>query len=208
MIYLAMAAGAILLVKKTYDFVEINRRDPGGANRIRAKAMDDLRTARLNEEAKIALRQQEKDRAEWRDSDRQDKPYPYRIGKHANEALAIRYGIANQIRKIKEYTYHAKGGELKRNPARDTTYFEPSSVIRLKKRERLRESVYAVELTDFRDRAAVAVIETGAEYVKTFLPLDEERWFKEQAGLEIVLKGNGTFSLKELARFHIEKAIK
>jgi hypothetical protein len=63
-----------------------------------------------------------------------------------------------------------------------------------------------VVLTDFRDRKAKAVIETGTEYVKTFYPL-EDIWFEKHADLENTLKGNGSFTLKELATFHVNKTV-
>ncbi len=141
-----------------------------------------------------------------RDSDQQDAPYTYQIGRHANEALAIRYGIANQEKKTEPYLYHKKGGVLARNPSRDKVYYAPASTIRLQKTKKIRDSHYEVLLKDFRDRKAIAVIEVGAEYVRTFYPLQED-WFKKHADLERTLKGNGSFSLKELANFHVLKTI-
>jgi hypothetical protein len=63
-----------------------------------------------------------------------------------------------------------------------------------------------VLLSDFRDRKARAIIEAGTEYVKTFYPLDDE-WFKKYADLEETLKGNNSFTLKELAIFHVQKTV-
>ena len=141
-----------------------------------------------------------------RDGDCQASPYTYQIGKHGNESLAIRYGIANQERKVKEFWYYAKGGERKRNPDRDSVYYEPATMIRLQKTQKLGTDLYEVLLTDYRNRKAKAVIEVGTEYVKTFYP-SEESWFKKFADLEETLKGNGTFSLKELATFHVQKTV-
>lgn len=146
------------------------------------------------------------ERQSRRDSDQQAEPYKYQIGQHGNESLAIRYGIANQERKVKEYWHFAKGGEKKRNPDRDEVYYKPASTIRLQKTERVGNDLYKVMLTDYRDREAIAVIEAGAEYVKTFYPL-EESWFKKYEDLETTLKGNGSFTLKELATFHVQKTV-
>lgn len=46
----------------------------------------------------------------------------------------------------------------------------------------------------------------GTEYVKTFYPMPEE-WFQKHADLETILKDNPTFSLKELANFHVQAVI-
>ena len=148
----------------------------------------------------------EQERQQHRDGDRQATPYTYKIGKHGNESLAIRYGIANQEQKIKEYWYYAEGGEQKRNPERDKIYYEPSSVIRVQKTRKVSKDLYEVLLTDFRDRKAKAVIEPGTEYVKTFYPLDDG-WFEKFADLEETLKGNNSFTLKELATFHVQKVV-
>lgn len=141
-----------------------------------------------------------------RDANTQDQPYVYTVGRHANEALAIRYGIANQVRVTKEYWYYARGGRRTRNPEKDSFNFSPASEIRLRKVRLVDHNIYDVVLTDFRDRPARAVIEIGTEYVKTFLPLDDS-WFERYADLELTLKGNGSFSLKELATFHVQKVV-
>ena len=151
-------------------------------------------------------RQKEAARKQRRDADKQQSPYMYKIGKHGNESLAIRYGIANQERKVKKYWYYAKGGERKRNPERDKVYYEPAKTIHIQKTQKLGKDLYEVLLTDYRDRKARAVIEVGTEYVKTFYPL-EDSWFRKHADLETALKGSGTFSLKELATFHVQKTI-
>lgn len=167
-----------------------------------ARRRDEL--FRKSREAKLKA---EQERQAHRDADAQSKPYTYEIGRHANEALAIRYGIANQEKRVKEYYYFAKGGVKTRNPERDKHFYVPASTITLQKRKRIKKDTYEVLLTNHRDRPAIAIIEKGKEYVKTFYPLSEE-WFTEHKDLEDVLKGNGTFSLKELARIHVEKAVK
>ena len=120
-----------------------------------------------------------------RDSDKQESPYTYKIGKHGNESLAIRYGIANM----------------------DKSYpRQPAEYIRLQKIEKISKDLYYVILVDFGNRKAKSIIELGTEYVKTFYPL-EDGWFKKHADLELTLKGNGSFTLKELAKFHVQKAV-
>ncbi|MGD7037216.1 cell envelope integrity protein TolA [Methylotuvimicrobium buryatense] len=172
------------------------------AKRERAKAEN---RAWMEREAK-KKRKIEVERQQHRDGDQQTTPYTYQIGKHGNESLAIRYGIANQERKVKEYWYYAKGGEQKRNPDRDQVYYEPASTIRLRKTRKVSKDLYEVLLTDFRERKARAIIETGTEYVKTFYPLDDS-WFEKHADLEETLNGNNSFTLKELATFHVQKAV-
>jgi len=144
--------------------------------------------------------------SQHRDGEKQSRPYKYKIGNHGNESLAIRYGIANQERKTKEYWYHAKGGVKKRNPERDKVYYESATSIQVQKTRKISADLYEVLLTDYRNRKARAVIEVGTEYVKTFYPLDDV-WFKKHADLEQTLKGNGTFTLKELATFHVQKTV-
>lgn len=129
----------------------------------------------------------EKRRTEFRDASYQMKPYTYQIGRHANETLALRYGIANLER---------KGSKI----------FDAKK-INLQKTKKVRENVYLVQISDFRNRKAIAVIEPGTEYVKTFLPLSDD-WFEEYEELELVLKGNKTMLLSEIAKFHIEKTVK
>ena len=181
----------------------------------KAKEAEENRKRKEQEEAEAKAKQEreeaekrrkEYERQQHRDGDQQTSPYTYQIGKHGNESLAIRYGIANQERKVKEYWYYAKGGEQKRNSDRDKVYYEPASTIRLQKTRKVSKDLYEVLLTDFRDRKARAIIETGTEYVQTFYPLDDG-WFQKYAALEETLKGNNSFTLKELATFHVQKAV-
>ena len=169
-----------------------------------AKEAEDQRKRKEQEEAK--KRQKELARQQHRDADQQVYPYTYEIGKHGNESLAIRYGIANQERIVKEYWYYAPGGERKRNPDRDKIHYEPASTIQLQKTKKVGKDLYEVLLTDFRNRKAKAIIEAGTEYVKTFYPL-EDSWFEKHADLELTLKGNNSFTLKELATFHVQKTV-
>lgn len=157
---------------------------------------------RLEEER----RKEKAQRQQEMDEDVHLRPYTYKVGRHAIESLAIRYGIANQVKRTKEYWYYAPGGDRKRNPERDRFYYEPAETIKLQKTRRIKEDLYEVRLTDFRDRKARAIIEPGTDYVKTFYPLADD-WFVRHADLEETLKGNGSFSLKELATFHVQKAV-
>ncbi len=127
----------------------------------KAKEAEENRKRKEQEEAEAKAKQEreeaekrrkEYERQQHRDGDQQTTPYTYQIGKHGNESLAIRYGIANQERKVKEYWYYAKGGEQKRNPDRDKVYYEPASKIRLQKTRKVSKDLYEVLLTDFRDR--------------------------------------------------------
>lgn len=173
----------------------------------RRKRSEERDRAREEEERRLAAEDEARQRLRrLRDADTQDEPYTYQVGEHANSALAIRYGIANQERLIKEYWYHAKGGELTRNPSRDRFYFAPSRTIRVQKVRKLKSDMYLVKLCDYRNREARAVIERGQDYIKTFYPLDDE-WFEKHSDLELVLKGNPTFNLKELAAIHVQKAV-
>jgi len=130
----------------------------------------------------------ENERIEHRDSDSQDKPYLYECKGHPNVTLAIRHGIAN-LSNIKNV---------------------PADTIKLQKVKKIKDdpegSHYLAKLIDFGNRKVIVVIEPGTEYVKTFYPMSED-WFNKYADLELVLKDNSTFSLKELANFHVQKVV-
>lgn len=176
---------------------------------VEAKAKKELKEKKIQAERKkreaerksqaAEKRRKEFDRQQLRDGDRQATPYKYKIGRHGNESLAIRYGIANQERKVKEYWYYAKSGERSRNPDRDEIYYGPAETIRLQKVRKLSKDTYEVLLADYRNRKGKAIIEVGTEYVKTFYPVDDI-WFEKHADLERTLKGNNSFTLKELGR--------
>lgn len=178
------------------------KRKREGAQEKRERAEARAMRVRIVEENK----RKEFEHQQHRDGEQQTEPYTYQIEKHGNESLAIRYGIANQERKVKEYWYHAKGGEKKRNPERDEVFYEETKHIRLQKIKKLGKDKYEVLLTDYRNRKAIAIIEVGTEYVKTFYPI-KESWFEKYADLETTLKGNGSFTLKELATFHVQKTV-
>jgi len=146
---------------------------------------------------------EEKKYKRQRDKDVHLTPFLYQVGQHANEALAIRYGIANNTINDDE---KSKTGDRKgamRDAGRGTPSVVPSKTILLKKIKCEGNNRYIVELSEHGDRKAKAVIEKGQEYVKTFLPLDDQ-WFEEYEKLEECLKHNKSFSLKELATFHIQ----
>jgi len=171
--------------------------------RLKIQAFEKERAAQsIREEAES----KERARKEHRDADAQITPYVYQTGKHANEALAIRYGIANQESRVKEFTYFAKGGVKTRNPDRDTSILVPSEKIAIRKTKYLGNDQYLAVLSDHGDREVRVVIEKGTEYVKTFLPL-KDAWFEKHAELETALKHNSSFTLKELASFHVQKAV-
>ena len=172
------------LERRAKEAEENRKRKEQDEAEAKAKQEREKAEAKAKQEREEAeKRRKEYERQQHRDGDQQNAPYTYQIGKHGNESLAIRYGIANQERKVKEYWYYAKGGEQKRNPDREKIYYEPANTIRLQKTRKVSKDLYEVLLTDFRDRKARAVIETGTEYVKTFYPLDDS-WFEKYADLE------------------------
>lgn len=160
-----------------------------------AKTKYELTHLPVQDEEKI-LRQREIDeinRPIDRDADTQEEPYEYQIGQHANETLAIRYGIANYVNRKAAYE------NIDDNV--------PSSSIRLRKLGKdpdpKNTHLYIVELTDFRGKKARAWIEPGNEYVHTFYPANDS-WFQRHGDLDETLKVGNTFTLKELAALHIE----
>jgi hypothetical protein len=190
------AAKEKYLAKKSAEETRLQSEKAEEQAKVRAAEFDEFKRETVRRELNMA----------HRDSDRQDSPYTYEIGKHANEALAIRYGIANEEKTTKEYWYSAPGGVKTRNAERDTFYYEPRKTIRVQKISKLSSDIYEVMLSDFRNRRAKVVIEAGTDYIKTFYPLGDS-WFDKNSHLETTLKGNGSFTLKELAEFHVLKAI-
>jgi hypothetical protein len=168
------------------------------------KEEDRLRTEEVARAAATAER--ERHRVGCRDADAQDDPYEYRCAGHPNRTLALRYGIANVGSEVREYVYYGRGGEPIRNPSRDRTVPVENRTIRIRKLQALGNSQFIAELPDFGTIRVRVVIERGTEYVSTFLPRNDA-WFTDHAALEDVLKGNPTFSLKEVAKMHVDKAI-
>jgi len=127
---------------------------------------------------KDKVKKEEETRAR-RDADVQTTPYRYIIGRHAHETLALRYGLANS---------HGD---------------KENKSINLRKRKSIKKDFYEGELTDFGHRKAVAFIEKGTDYVKTFYPLSE-RWFVQHRTLEELLKNNRGIKLSDIAKYHID----
>lgn len=174
----------LILVALFYKYTATGRSILKKQEEQRLAKEQDAQRKKENEER--LAQQAEDERRSFRDADQQDKPYRYEIGRHANETLALRYGIAN-----------LNGIDGRGQPAKS---------IALRKLEKIDKNVYLVEISDFRKRKAKAVIEVGTEYVKTFLPMSED-WFSKYANLEETLKGNKTMSLRDIARFHVEKVV-
>lgn len=133
-------------------------------------------------ERQASAAEEEEKRRTWRDADVQEEPYTYEIGRHANETLALRYGLANCT----------GGKEGKR--------------IKIRKKRSMEADKYLVELPDFGNREAVAIIEPGTEYVKTFYPMSDD-WFERNGKLEDLLKNNAGMPIVEIAKFHIHAAL-
>ena len=175
---------------------------------IRAKreALNREKTVAAEGARKLAEAEEQR-RFAHRDADFQEVPYIYGCVGHPNATLAIRYGIANQKKEVKEYWYSGKGGVQERNPDRDKIYYKPAETIKLRKINRIETNHYLAELTEFGNRRVRVVIERGTEMVKTFYPLDNA-WFERHKDLETTLKNNKTFTLKELAMLHVQKTVK
>jgi hypothetical protein len=125
---------------------------------------------------------------EWmklRDADSQEEPFPYVIGRHALETLALRYGIPHLT----------IGDGIKAREA---------ETIRIQKIRHIEGKKYEAILPDYRDRKVIAILEKGTNYVKTFYPLTGKQWFDENSNWELSLKGNKGFSIKEIAKMHLD----
>ena len=162
---------------------------PAVSNIFRQASAEDKDAKEKNRLAEV-----ERKRQAERDLDTHFGPVMYEVGRHANETLALRYGIAN-VKNSKDTSGKSKI-YLRKIKGLDT---EPNAFL--------------VELTDFRNRRAIAIHEQGKPYIPTFFPLDvttedvDKSWFKRNRELELVLKGNSTMSIKEIAKFHIEKTV-
>lgn len=121
------------------------------------------------------------------DQDYHEFPVKYKIGRHAKETLALRYGgiIAGDeiiVKKIR--------------PA--------GMYISDKDEEEFQKNCYLLEIFELRNRKALGIIEKGTNYIKTFMPMEKD-WFNINMDIELILKGNSKFSIKEIAEFHIIK---
>lgn len=173
----------ILIDKKREARLERERADAQAKKEKEKKEEAEAIAQKENEEAEA--REREVARQAFRDADAQDQPYTYEIDRHALETLAMRYGIAHQER-----------GPDGRIRDKDT--------IRIQKLSALGRDRYMATLPDYRDRQVVAVIQKGEEFVRTFYPLDES-WFKKNENWEDVLKGNPSWTIKDIARMHVER---
>lgn len=150
----------------------------------RNQALEEEKASDLEKDLRVKREENNRER----DADWQDAPYRYEIGRHGNETLAIRYGIVNA----------ATNGSAKKS-------------IRVVKTRKLQKDFYEVLLVDFGSREAVAVIERGTDYIKTFYPLgwpDDQTWFEDNRTLEMLLKDNSGLPLVEMAKFHIGEKLK
>ena len=161
---------------------------------------------KLNAEARTEAEAEQRARALHRDAEWQRDAYEYQCVGHPNATLAIRYGIANMEKYIEEYWYHGPGGVQTHNPDRDKIKYRPATTIAVRKIRKIEPSHYLAELPGYGDREVRVVIELGTESVKTFYPIADS-WFEDHKELERVLKDNKTFTLKELATFHVQKVI-
>lgn len=167
------------LYKESKEFQKI-KRSREQRERVEIERLRKEKIERLRKEAeRLRL-------IELRDSDTQDSPYRYDIGRHARETLALRYGIPHV----------GRGG--------DRSGRELDTIL-IRKTRLLEVNRYEVVLPEYRDRKAIAVIEKGTEYVKTFYPQDGSKWWDRNGDWEEVLKGNSGFTIKDMARMHIER---
>jgi hypothetical protein len=127
------------------------------------------------EEHKLKTIDEARRRVEHRDAISQKIPYRYKIGRHAKETLALRYGIPH-VRSERDNG---------RNDLEE---------IAIKKLRHIEKSRFEAELTDYRNRIVIAVIEPGTDYVKTFYPKEGQNWWKENKDWEDKL--NPSYSSK------------
>ncbi|KZY79077.1 MULTISPECIES: hypothetical protein [unclassified Oleiphilus] len=120
-----------------------------------------------------------------------DEPLLYKCFGHPNRTLALRYGILNQSK---------LSGEVREN---DT--------IRLLKMGYVDgfegRGHYWAELVDFNNAKVRVVIEDGADFVNTFYPASDREWFEKYKALEQILKNAEAFTLKELAKYHLDLVV-
>ena len=183
---LVVAVVSGIIAQRKQDDANAGRREKARRLRQEQEKLEAEEQERQERERAVLEEHERRKKAEanhiaLRDSDVQDLPYRYECIGHPNRTLALRYGIAN-----------------------------PESSIRLRKTERITSDEdgihYMVELADFGNRKVRVVIPPGAEFVKTFYP-KSRNWFNEQEQLEEILKDNHTFSLKELAIFHVQAVL-
>lgn len=125
------------------------------------------------------------------DSETQLRPHIYDCVGHPNRTLALRYGIANLVS--------------------DSDKLIPADHIELRRIKKVAEDEngvhYHAELPAFANRIVRVVIRPGTDLILTFYPMSPS-WFEEHADLEELLKDNKTFTLKELAVFHVQEVLR
>jgi hypothetical protein len=125
------------------------------------------------------------------DSETQLRPHIYDCIGHPNRTLALRYGIANLVS--------------------DSDKLIPADHIELRRIKKVAEDEngvhYHAELPAFANRIVRVVIRPGTDLILTFYPMSPS-WFEEHADLEELLKDNKTFTLKELAVFHVQEVLR
>lgn len=133
------------------------------------------------------LNKEKEERQRILDLDAHSDPVLFKIGRHAKETLALRYGsvVTEDKLKIRKIRISGMYDSI-------TNHEEENS------------DCYLVEIIELRNRRALAIIEKGTDYIKTFLPFEKD-WFMVNENLEETLKGNTLFSIKEIAEFHIIK---
>ncbi len=138
-----MLGSFILFAAMTASFAAISAREPYLEEHKLYTA--DLAAFEERERVRETERLRLEELISLRDAASQSRPFRYRIGRHANETLAIRYGIANlQLEK--------RNGNIIRTDKEERT-------ILLQKTYEIRPNLYEAKLTEFRDRVVHVVIE-------------------------------------------------
>ena len=202
----ALAVGAVAVILFIAASNEVGHR-LAAENRA-AERENEARRKEIEETERLRA-ESERIRCEWRDADSQDSPYEYICAGHPNRTLALRYGIANGSY-ANPYVTLGSGENGEFVESFDGQPELRETKIRLRKLEKVFSdddgSHYLAELPDFGNRKVRVVIQPGTEYVKTFYPMSEQ-WFDRHADLELILKDNPTFELKELAMFHVQAVL-
>ncbi|KZY43420.1 MULTISPECIES: hypothetical protein [unclassified Oleiphilus] len=121
-----------------------------------------------------------------------DKPYSehpvvFNCTGHPNRTLALRYGVMNAENGVEKNTIRlVKQGLVQGFEGRGHYY---------------------AELCDYENTKVRVVINEGSDYINTFYPLSDEEWFQKYETLEKLLKNNDSFTLKELAKYHIDVVV-
>ena len=117
--------------------------------------------------------------------------FSFKCWGHPNRTLAMRYGLLNQS--------HA-GGRLIEN---DTIQLIKQGYVKgFEDRGH-----YWAKLVDFDNTKVRVVIDEGADYINTFYPINDREWFDNYAPVERILKNAEAFSLKELAKYHLDLVV-